>query len=194
MALAAVLGGIAAVGSIVSTVGAFLDAKNKQGAIEANFSEQMRNIQERYAQGVDQIAGLRRQGESFISTQRVSAATTGVSGSVDAAIAASQGYLERDISRAQRQLDYDRRAAERQAQINRDAGIASVTNQRLGAVGSLLSNVASLGIQGYNAGLLGGGGNSSVAQGSVSPSTSRGGKSSVRPPGITLTRHQGFRR
>lgn len=156
MAIAAVLAGIAAAGSIVSTAGSFLDAKAKREAAEANFKEQMRNIQERYNQGLDQIAGMVRQGEGFLGTQKVAAATTGVSGSVNAAISASQGYLLRDEARARRQLEMNRDAARRQARNNLEANRVASTNQSLGAAGSLLTNVARLGIQGYNAGLFGG--------------------------------------
>lgn len=155
MALPAVLAGIAAAGSIVSTAASFFDAQAKEKAARANFEDQMRNIQEQYTRGRDQINTMMRQGRGFIGSQKVAAATTGVSGSVSAAVAVSQGYLLRDRDRAQRQLDLDMRAAQQQARNNLAANLTSATNQRLGAVGSLLSNAASLGIQGYNAGLFG---------------------------------------
>lgn len=157
MALAAVLAGISAAGTLISTGAAFFDARAKERAAQKNFLAQLENIQAQGRRRLDQIETMTREGNAFVGSQRVAAATTGVSGSVGAAVAASQGYLIRDRERAQRQLEMDMQAAREQARINMERNVTAANNQRLSAVGSLLTSAAQFGIQGYNAGIFGGG-------------------------------------
>ena len=179
MALPAVLAAISLGGSLVSTGAAFFDAKAKKRAARRNFDRQLANIQQQYTAGLESIQSMVRQGEGYIGSQRVAAASTGVSGSVDAAVSASQGFLLRDQARARAQLDMNMQAAREQALINLQAANTAATNQQLAAGGSLLTSVAQFGISGYNAGLFGGG---------VSPGT-RGTSRPNRP--VRKVRRQG---
>jgi hypothetical protein len=145
MPLPAIMLGIAAIGGLTNAIAGFFGASKMKKAAQANYENEIENIGQSGERGLDELKKFRKQGDAFVGTQNVNAATSGVTGSsTNLATTTSRVNLEADAIRQKKQLMYNINSAKRQAEINRDAKLVQGTTMGMQAAGTLLTTSADI--------------------------------------------------